>query len=77
MMKERKKRTTIKEAYENGFKAGEKYNNDNILELLDVMLEDYQRCMFENPRNTKFTEIEMDAVRDAKEKIIYRKHNRV
>ena len=77
MMKERNKRTTIKEAYENGFKAGEKYNNDNILEFLEVMLEDYQRNMFENPRNTKFIEIEMDAVRDVKEKLVYKNHNRV
>jgi len=77
MMTERKKRTTIKEAHDVGFKDGRESMGNDFFEVIDLTIEDYERNMFENPRNTKFIEIEMDAIKDLKEKLIYKKHNKV
>jgi hypothetical protein len=76
-MKERKKRTTIKEAFDNGYKMGEAAADKKFVDLIDMVLEDYEQEMFDHPRNTKFTEIEMDAIKDLRERLIYKQVHRV
>jgi hypothetical protein len=70
----RKKRTTIKEAFENGYRAG--YNvckSDSIshvLEVVDKMIEEYNDDIQHYPRNTKFVELQLDSMIEFKRRLV-------
>jgi hypothetical protein len=69
--KVRKKRTTIKEAYDNGY-------NDCLgklilctMDTIDKMIEEYNIDMQHYPRNTKFVELQLDSVTELRERLLY------
>jgi hypothetical protein len=76
-MKERKKRTTIKEAYEVGYIKGMEDLENKILQIIECVLDDYKNTMSQYPRNTKFVEIEVEAIEDLREKFLYNKNHKI
>lgn len=74
-MKERKKRTTIKDAFEQGRVEGQQDFEKLVFETMNDLLDEYYETMSQYPRNTKFVEIEVDAIKELREKILYNKNH--
>lgn len=74
-MKERKKRTTNKEAFEQGKEEGKQDFEKLVFETMNDLLDEYYETMSQYPRNTKFVEIEVDAIKELREKILYNKNH--
>jgi hypothetical protein len=70
-MKERKKRTTIKEAFDEGYNVGKKEVENIVFELIESTLEDFDKVIEMYPRNTKFVEIEIETIEEFREKLKY------
>lgn len=69
--KPRKKRTTIKEAFDNGTTNGRLLAKKEIIDMIDNMLKEYKNQIDRYPRNSKFIELQYDALEELKEKLIY------
>lgn len=74
-MTERKKRTTIKDAFEQGKEEGRREFENLVLDTMDEMLEKDKELMEQYPRNTKFVEIEVDTIKELREKVLYNKNH--
>lgn len=70
-MKERKKRTTIKEAFEEGYIKGKKETESLTYDIIESMLDEFNKTIEKYPRNTKFVEIEIGAIEEFREKFKY------
>jgi hypothetical protein len=69
----RKKRTTIKDAFENGYRAGYNVSKSDsilcVLEIIDKMIEEYNDDIQRYPRNTKFVELQLDSIAEFKRRL--------
>ena len=72
-MTERKKRTTNKDAFDQGFIFGYIEYEKMVMDTISTMLEEYDNVMSQYPRNTKFVEIEVEAIKELREKLLYNK----
>jgi hypothetical protein len=69
--KVRKKRTTIKEAYENGYNDCKNLLICYTLDIVDNMIEEYNIDMQRFPRNTKFVELQVDSIDELRRRLLY------
>lgn len=69
--KVRKKRTTIKEAYENGYNDCMNLLICFTMDVVDDMIEEYNMDMQHFPRNTKFVELQVDSIDELRRRLLY------
>jgi hypothetical protein len=73
--KTRKKRTTIKDAYNEGYTSGLRECREVLIsftmDLIDKMIEEYNTDIQRYPRNTRFVELQLDAITDFRERLKY------
>jgi|PlaIllAssembly_1097288.scaffolds.fasta_scaffold115525_1 hypothetical protein len=73
--KPRKKRTTTQEAWNNGYHLGflecSQQMIDYVRETMEKLIELYKTDMEHYPRNTKFVELQLDAIEEFKRMLIY------
>jgi dihydroneopterin aldolase len=73
--KPRKKRTTIKEAYNIGYKQGfedcKKVLESSTTAVIEKMIEECNSDIEHYPRNTKFVELQLDAITELRQRLIY------
>jgi hypothetical protein len=69
--KVRKKRTTIKEAYDNGYKDCRNNLIGCTMDVIDKLIEEYNTDIQRYPRNTKFVELQLDSMTELRERLLY------
>lgn len=73
--KVRKKRRTYTFGYEEGYNIGydicKCYLINYTLDIIDKMIEEYNDDIQHYPRNTKFVELQMDAITEMRDRYIY------
>lgn len=67
--KVKKKRKSYKTGYEDGHKKGKAEVIKQVLEIVDVLIDEYQEDIIQYPRNSKFVEISLDAMIELKERL--------